>query len=304
MVQTPKEFEICDKHALARSIWITKRNELVGLRLVCKLAIDYSLYDYQLWNNVLEALYQKKDCEYLLEVLLSISSSAQFSTFYCIPEIFQGVLLQCCEKWLAEKELGLDTVPQFLEYIHIGSRSHYMKEDFGLQLEDLISNWLVNGPFDSMRFLIGFYCLTKIVPNTLIFEPIYESMCAKDCIAVLETLQSAESRAIILSEIKNRIHVSIFDMINKKQYYSSIATTSYMAPFVKYLAKTHNIHKLVNASVSLQRYEDALKLLHVYFSIHDPGSDYSDKETILKFEKKFPVEGLEDWISFVENEFE
>lgn len=61
MSQSTLEFENCDKHSLARSIWLAKRGDLVGLHLICKLCFDYEIDDNQLWNNVLMTLMQKND---------------------------------------------------------------------------------------------------------------------------------------------------------------------------------------------------------------------------------------------------
>jgi Rough deal protein C-terminal region len=60
ITQSLSEFEKCNKKALAKSLWISHRNSVEGLRLICKLCIDYSILD-GLVQNVLEALQNMKD---------------------------------------------------------------------------------------------------------------------------------------------------------------------------------------------------------------------------------------------------
>lgn len=69
MYQSPKDFEKSDKLALTRSLWMAKREDIEGLRLICRLYIDYDLSDHVILHNAIEGLQKLKDIEFLFGIL-------------------------------------------------------------------------------------------------------------------------------------------------------------------------------------------------------------------------------------------
>jgi hypothetical protein len=61
--QSFNQFNSCNKMALAKSLWVTHRKSVDGLRLIIKLCIDYGISD-DLLENALNALFLKDDVSF------------------------------------------------------------------------------------------------------------------------------------------------------------------------------------------------------------------------------------------------
>jgi hypothetical protein len=71
MSHAMKDFQKCDKHSLARSIWLSHRDNITALRLICRLCVDYDIVDPTLLENALKAILALKDIDFLLEIFQS-----------------------------------------------------------------------------------------------------------------------------------------------------------------------------------------------------------------------------------------
>jgi hypothetical protein len=292
MNQSPKEFDQCDKHALARSIWLTKRTEKIALRLICKLALDFDFDDYQLWNNVLSALYEKQDLDYLFSVLLHLESSTRYSNLESIRELLQPVVLGCSKRWFSVNlEVDIDQIQHFFRYLQVGTTSCYVDETFGREIWELTKNWMFQRPFHPSRYIIGYYCQYRVLSDCELHEyfELYNPLNSEQILRILDCMKVMTSKAVALAEIKSKFERSIFDWLNKNSLYTHIVSTQYMTAFVKHLAISDTIHDLVNATVELKRYEDALKLLEVYFKFHPVDGELTETELIDQFQANHPT---------------
>jgi hypothetical protein len=293
MNQTPKEFDQCDKHALARSIWLTKRSETTGLRLICKLALDFGFDDYQLWNNALFALHKIQDLDYLFSLLLYLESSPKHSNLESVMELVEPVVLACVDRWFSNNRsvVGSTRFQILIRYLQVGSTSRFVDDRFGFKLWEKTKAWVRQSPFDPSRYVVGYFCHYLVLTDSEQedYSLLYQDLSSEQVFEIMDCLTKMASQVTSLVEIKSKLEQSIFDWLNKNCWYSQTASTRYMTAFVKHLATNDAIHNLLNATVELGRYEDALKLLEVYFKVHLVTETLSDAEMIHRFQEKHPT---------------
>ncbi|KAJ3414397.1 hypothetical protein HDV05_006671 [Chytridiales sp. JEL 0842] len=100
IVQSIKDFEKCDKEALARSLWVNHSNEPKVLQLICNICLDYGIGDLQLWENALGRLVRFGALRYLLGILEHLTSIPELGQMKSLPAIWNTVLLESLQSIL------------------------------------------------------------------------------------------------------------------------------------------------------------------------------------------------------------
>nr|KAJ3420214.1 Kinetochore-associated protein 1 [Polyrhizophydium stewartii] len=92
IVQSLQEFMHCDKAAFVRSLWLSHRNDAKGLRLICKLSIDYNVLDGELLHSVLVRLVEKGELHFVIESLEILARCAMVSILGWMPYVWAHAL--------------------------------------------------------------------------------------------------------------------------------------------------------------------------------------------------------------------
>ncbi|KAJ3383234.1 Kinetochore-associated protein 1 [Chytriomyces hyalinus] len=107
IVQSIKEFDECDKEALARSLWLNHGGEAKVVQLICNLCLDYGIHDLSLWENALARLVQLGAIRYLAGIIDIVTTTPELSKMKNLPAVWNRVLIMCLEEVAARQDIYL-----------------------------------------------------------------------------------------------------------------------------------------------------------------------------------------------------
>ena len=170
IVQSLQELHSCDKGALARSLWLSHRNDLKALRLVCKLCIDYRVFDGELLHNALHELVAKQDYRFVIDVIQAMDDmNGQDNLFLWIPQFWRNVAVRWIKSWLKEqKPQSLDEkrLIEFSEILKYFTKFPYQRDEFDGIAVDLKAFAIHNQSESEDVFIaaiLGLTCLPQTV---------------------------------------------------------------------------------------------------------------------------------------------
>ncbi|XP_019476461.1 kinetochore-associated protein 1 [Meleagris gallopavo] len=250
---TYESFHKSPKEGMIKGLWKNHSHEPTAVRLVTELSLEYKVYDFQLWNGLLQKLLGFNMIHYLKKVLIAITGIhslwqipsfsrawrsvvlSPFLTASCPPSPKQ--IEECCECFVI-----LLKCPVLADLDVIGIAKQYAQLDlpaFALGCLMLIPQ------FEKREQQIQAFLSTCNTETVL--QQIDEHMNAGEVVAF-----ASQIRSLILDSI-----------INEKLYEKFLKTKYF--PLVKQqLMSTHRMKELVDYFANKNCIEDAAALIREY----------------------------------------
>ncbi|RKO93327.1 rough deal protein C-terminal region-domain-containing protein, partial [Blyttiomyces helicus] len=281
IVQTTKDFDACDKEALARSLWVNHRDEPKVVQLICNICLDYEIHDATLWQNALHRLYERGLYRYLLGILEHISSIPDLARMNSLPHLWNAIMLGCL------RDFGNDIESHKVLYYRVISLIH--KCPFVPELDVPAFVQL----FRSLAMDASMSCKLAALRGIAALPPSSETLVpAKDVLTELDTdklvqvlgfLRSKYCESDGLTDLsgmwigKNWLRNAVYDVFDERGNYGALPASEFRL-FVRYLVHEDKIDSILIASLRNGQFSSALDLVDLYYEIHPNRAPSSDKE--------------------------
>ncbi|KAL2913082.1 hypothetical protein HK105_207427 [Polyrhizophydium stewartii] len=285
IVQSLQEFMHCDKAAFVRSLWLSHRNDAKGLRLICKLSIDYNVLDGELLHSVLVRLVEKGELHFVIESLEILARCAMVSILGWMPYVWAHALTDAVRGWSQGSEPDpLDTSDFHMLLARIAKfpyEPHHLQPLVACLCE-------LAGATSRRRKLLAAIALAHVPrgPETVAaLEGMFESLDDKELFWMLDLMHDGDGLndsadpavdAGVLAVAGRLLSDCAMAQINHRQIFSTIAASPHVDAFVKYFA-WHDLE--VVAEVSRAEHEggdesgDArVRMLRAYVAKHGLGA--------------------------------
>ncbi|KAJ3321537.1 hypothetical protein HDV06_004073 [Boothiomyces sp. JEL0866] len=247
--QHSSDFENSDKLALVRSLWLSYRN--------------YSVFDLELWANVLDNLsLAQMPCQVQHSILKQVIILPELSTLRNLKQVWSNALLCCIEKWFD----GEDDLSKLCDYVDCLTQIEFLTDEF----VDRICGFCKTHQ-SSARDTIASFAMVHRLPASYFANEFSNFLQWEDEIRAVETLIALtdySQKYAFVAEIQGKLASIIFDLLNYRGLYLRIGSSPCMEAFVKYLIKKDRITSLLAATMKASRTGDAIKLWKLYKKYH------------------------------------
>ncbi|KAH9273082.1 hypothetical protein BASA83_004659 [Batrachochytrium salamandrivorans] len=280
IVQSLQYFDQCDKGAFVRSLWLSHHNNVKGLRLICKICIDYEVIDGELLYNVLSQLGQKQDVCVFVYICIGnarkLGSVVSVSVMGWIGELWTLTLQDAFRNWF--RTFVSPDRPKIDEYLYL--LSLLVKSPYGV-LQD--SSEFI-GIFSHMPLSLELRFFTVIslghLPSGLSSrsEAITKQLSELDGASLVSFVDAMclpsgsdmypriDSSALVYA--KDAVVHGIMHILNSRKLFGLVLASKHLELFVQYLVQADEASSLLVATIKSDRIEQAFMLLTLYCSHH------------------------------------
>uniref|UniRef100_A0A8C3LFA0 Kinetochore associated 1 n=1 Tax=Chrysolophus pictus TaxID=9089 RepID=A0A8C3LFA0_CHRPC len=243
---TYESFHKSPKEGMIKGLWKNHSHEPTAVRLVTELSLEYKVYDFQLWNGLLQKLLGFNMIHYLRKVLIAITGiHSLWQVTSCPPSPKQ--IEECCECFVI-----LLKCPVLADLDVIGIAKQYAQ-------------------LDLPAFALG--CLMLIPQSEKREQQIQAFLSTCNTETVLQQIDEHMNAGEVVA-FASQIRSLILDNIINEKLYEKFLKTKYFPLVKQQLMSTHRMKELVNKT------DDALltkteSLLYFRF----PPPDLSDFRT-------------------------
>uniref|UniRef100_A0A669P7S2 Kinetochore associated 1 n=1 Tax=Phasianus colchicus TaxID=9054 RepID=A0A669P7S2_PHACC len=240
---TYESFHKSPKEGMIKGLWKNHSHEPTAVRLVTELSLEYKVYDFQLWNGLLQKLLGFNMIHYLRKVLIAITGiHSLWQVTSCPPSPKQ--IEECCECFVI-----LLKCPVLADLDVIGIAKQYTQ-------------------LDLPAFALG--CLMLIPQSEKREQQIQAFLSTCNTETVLQQIDEHMNTGEVVA-FASQIRSLILDNIINEKLYEKFLKTKYFPLVKQQLMSTHRMKELVNKT------DDALltkteSLLYFRF----PPPDLSD----------------------------
>lgn len=283
IAQSMSEFDKCDKGSLAKSLWLSHRHETTGLRLICKLCIDFHINDAkQLLCQVLGILLHKKDVNFLIDTIHLLTSRPKlYNIGFGI--LFSKALFISFERRFSEK--GADAVAAYRKNIkHLSSPAVIFdveSDKIRILFMDYMRSDDVVVLLDAFSGLVRLPGIIKTQPSEF-FVDININLCG----AILE-----EIRLPLWKDIHVVVQKIIFGMIDVMKRYELVI--KHRESFAFFVVSNDRIDGVLDAALKRGAIEDAHRLISLYFSYRKLDTSSPEEQMTLYLESR--SKGIKLW---------
>ncbi|KAJ3339464.1 hypothetical protein HDU91_001015 [Kappamyces sp. JEL0680] len=266
--QSTSDFYSSDKHGLARSLWLTHRSNQTALRLICGLCFDYQIQDDVLLANALQALSELGDHNYILDSAPKILPN---NTSTAISRIFEEILAHSVTAWASSAEKKWELLLCYLSVL-----GQYSFDGLVLQLKTVLADAAAAAP-DADGLVKVLYAMYSLY----LLKELESTLQARDTaflLSVLAAIQDEQQCRAVLPFCQD----CVFSILDDRSDYIPIAEAGLLDEFVGYVIAQDSIERLVDASLSQQKFDEASQLFRLYFATHpmEQSQDYADSLSI------------------------
>eukprot|EP00076_Gallus_gallus_P045910 XP_025011448.1 kinetochore-associated protein 1 isoform X3 [Gallus gallus] len=250
---TYESFHKSPKEGMIKGLWKNHSHEPTAVRLVTELSLEYKVYDFQLWNGLLQKLLGFNMIHYLRKVLIAITGIhslwqipsfsrawrsvvlSPFLTASCPPSPKQ--IEECCECFVI-----LLKCPVLADLDVIGIAKQYAQ-------------------LDLPAFALG--CLMLIPQSEKREQQIQAFLSTCNTETVLQQIDEHMNTGEVVA-FASQIRSLILDSIINEKLYEKISKTKYFPLVKQQLMSTHRMKELVDYFANKNCIEDAAALIREY----------------------------------------
>eukprot|EP00842_Homolaphlyctis_polyrhiza_P004683 jgi/Hompol1/5215/HPOL_001922-RA len=287
IVKSLQELDQCDKASLARSLWLSHRNDVKGLRLICKLCIDNQVMDEQLLSNVLSAIADKGDFRFGLGIFEMLGSIAFVSILDWMPRIWSRMLYGAIASWTRSCE-------RLAEFNELMSQLVKFPYD-AVYLVELVEPLRSASAHLVAAVGLAYLSFSLKEASDALKNLLEQEVTGPGLIQLLDLLlgikQHANSdhhpleQAILL--VKQTLVPCVMNAIDQRRLFAELSASVHIDAFVKFVIAEDRIEALLLATLSAGRLPQAWKLLQMYYRSYElvrepsaitPDSTIQDEE--------------------------
>ncbi|KAJ3313839.1 Kinetochore-associated protein 1 [Boothiomyces sp. JEL0838] len=231
----------------------------LALNLICKICLDYSVYDFELWANVMENFVP---AEVTLKVQYAIMKEVlkrpDLSSVSKVNEVWSRVLFSSLEEWF-KNECDVADLKELVDHL---LQTEVLADEIIMKITEMCKS----RQHTALETIASFAILHRL-PNSLVAKELKHFLQWDDeqrAIETLKLLNSYGQKYAFIAEVQNQLSSLIFDMLNYRGLYLGIGKSQFMESFVKYLIRQDRITNLLSATLSASRNADAVKLWKLY----------------------------------------
>ena len=258
--QSVVEFEKCSKEGLVRGIWRNHSNQVKALQLISDICLDFDLNDINLWNSVLHQMMKLGMREYLLHLLMCLSSKPHLWQIQCMRALWHYVLLDPLEEMAAP--LTDDQMSSCLSSLSL------------LQRCPLLSDLDMTG-FSKQLVRLGMSsaalgCLLLLPPNNARDQAvscILQQESPSQLLTQVDKWQGTSSPFALLTHVKD----TVLDYVEENGIYSQLDMAQLQRLGSRLVSKGQ-IDNLLQYGMERRQNAYASHLLQSYMKLHHQGS--------------------------------
>ena len=255
--QPIKDFDGCDKHALARSLWISERDNIQGLRLICLLCLDFELWDEVLLPNTIKQLIQKKDFNFLVAFIGDLLQNLLFSDSELFCLLGRTVAMETIREWtLNEEIISLTAFISSIRLSTILALPEVVEKVKGILLEGMTNT----PPLDPKSLFMYLFGLSSVKESLEELENILMTFQPNMLLHLVEFLINDDA----CNQFRENFVPIVFTVLDKLGSYSIMSQSKYFDAFIHHLVKTSKINSLLLASLDEGKFAEAVKLVKFY----------------------------------------
>ncbi|NXC42411.1 KNTC1 protein, partial [Penelope pileata] len=250
---TYESFHKCPKEGMIKGLWKNHSHEPTAVRLVAELSLEYKVYDFQLWNGLLQKLLGFNMIQYLRKVLIAITGIhslwqipnfsrawrsvvlSPFLTASCPPSPKQ--IEECCECFVI-----LLKCPILADLDVIGIAKQFAQ-------------------LDLPAFALG--CLMLIPQSEKREQQIQAFLSTCNTETVLQQIDEQMNTGEVVA-FASQIRSLILDSIINEKLYEKFLRTKYFPLVKQQLMNTHRMKELVDYFANKNCIDDAAALIQEY----------------------------------------
>uniref|UniRef100_A0A669PF12 Kinetochore associated 1 n=1 Tax=Phasianus colchicus TaxID=9054 RepID=A0A669PF12_PHACC len=233
---TYESFHKSPKEGMIKGLWKNHSHEPTAVRLVTELSLEYKVYDFQLWNGLLQKLLGFNMIHYLRKVLIAITGiHSLWQVTSCPPSPKQ--IEECCECFVI-----LLKCPVLADLDVIGIAKQYTQ-------------------LDLPAFALG--CLMLIPQSEKREQQIQAFLSTCNTETVLQQIDEHMNTGEVVA-FASQIRSLILDNIINEKLYEKFLKTKYFPLVKQQLMSTHRMKELVDYFASKNCMEDAATLIREY----------------------------------------
>uniref|UniRef100_A0A669PB25 Kinetochore associated 1 n=1 Tax=Phasianus colchicus TaxID=9054 RepID=A0A669PB25_PHACC len=231
---TYESFHKSPKEGMIKGLWKNHSHEPTAVRLVTELSLEYKVYDFQLWNGLLQKLLGFNMIHYLRKVLIAITGiHSLWQVTSCPPSPKQ--IEECCECFVI-------LCPVLADLDVIGIAKQYTQ-------------------LDLPAFALG--CLMLIPQSEKREQQIQAFLSTCNTETVLQQIDEHMNTGEVVA-FASQIRSLILDNIINEKLYEKFLKTKYFPLVKQQLMSTHRMKELVDYFASKNCMEDAATLIREY----------------------------------------
>lgn len=267
--QTLKEFNGCQKDALAKSLWVKYCDEPKVIQLICNLCIDYKIYDNMLWENSLKRLMHFKTYRYLLAILEHVSSISELSQLSVLPKAWSNVIIECLKDTKMTKGA---TVEFYSSLLILLQKCPFILEIPSTQIyESLLGNLQANPDISQEARLSLLMKSLSVLPLEKEGSKVYVQTLLQDCseeqisqllITLHDKIDDPVSNPF---ESRRAVVQSVFEHINQAKLYHTVVETPYLPAFLETLIEVDRCDGVITEAIRNDLLDIAKDLVCAYF---------------------------------------
>uniref|UniRef100_A0A8C3LFC5 Kinetochore associated 1 n=1 Tax=Chrysolophus pictus TaxID=9089 RepID=A0A8C3LFC5_CHRPC len=231
---TYESFHKSPKEGMIKGLWKNHSHEPTAVRLVTELSLEYKVYDFQLWNGLLQKLLGFNMIHYLRKVLIAITGiHSLWQVTSCPPSPKQ--IEECCECFVI-------LCPVLADLDVIGIAKQYAQ-------------------LDLPAFALG--CLMLIPQSEKREQQIQAFLSTCNTETVLQQIDEHMNAGEVVA-FASQIRSLILDNIINEKLYEKFLKTKYFPLVKQQLMSTHRMKELVDYFANKNCMEDAATLIREY----------------------------------------
>ncbi|KAJ3262603.1 Kinetochore-associated protein 1 [Boothiomyces macroporosus] len=220
----------------------------LALALICKICLDYSVYDFELWANVMESFVP---AEVALKVQYAIMKEVlkrpDLSSVSKVNEVWSKVLFSSLEEWF-KNECDVADLKELVDHL---LQTEFLADEIIMKITEMCKS----RQHTALETIASFAILHRL-PNSLVAKELKHFLQWDDeqrAIETLKLLNSYGQKYAFIAEVQNQLSSLIFDMLNYRGLYLGIGKSQFMESFVKYLIRQDRITNLLSATLAASR---------------------------------------------------
>jgi len=262
---------------IIRSVWRKHRQDEEAVSLVANMAIDYGLFDFVLWEGLLQVLAEMRCWHELKRILVAVSGIPELWQLPSLSDVWKTALDGLCARIDARGESSDGDVDTFSTDSAVGVFVDLvLRSPFILQHD--ITHYVdkLKSLQQSTAAVVCCSAITNMDRQRLSLDKVLKDVTLPSILIAAETLDECTANAIANM---------VFDVADRDGAYAALLATTYRDRFVQFLVEHDRIRGLLNEAIDAGRIADAARVLRLYRMMHVAkafGQASDDDETLVQ----------------------
>ena len=231
-----QNLEKCDKLALVRSLLLSNGHDDSRLQLICKIAYDNRFLDEDVWENVLEPLYNRGQTEYLEHLFTFTPDFPQFTSLNVVKRLYPLVLIKNLSILIQRIDFNksdFNAVVQLLQKLHDKCELVIPESHLDKFYNDSMTSMC------GMKMIAMFYILQRIATDSSYqsYLQIVQNGNSNDHVQILDQLLEYSSIPAVV-EIKDELSEMVFQAMVSNNTFCCLENTKHKESFDNYKQRT------------------------------------------------------------------